>query len=736
MALSRRALFRRGAGVTFCLALGPVAGIRAAAGSAPLRMLNAYVHVGADDLITIHCPASEMGQGVVTALPLIVAEELDADWDRVRVTPSPPAGDAYGDPLFINMIYTVASRSVSAYFERLRLFGAQARRMLIVAAARHWGVAFDALNTRPSRIAHGATGRFLSYAEAAALVRPDDPVPELTAADLKPPSRFRLIGTGVRPRLLDEKVRGTLAYSIDVHPAGLVYAAVLRPPLPGMTLASVDQAAAAAARGVLRVERRGDVVAVIADSYPRALAARALLKAQWARDPAQPVPDSERLMAEHERAARDTGRAGFPWDRAGEPEARLAADGGIVERIYRTDFMYHGGIEPLNATVSVSADGTAAEAWVGTQAPWYTVRTVAAMTGVAETSVTLRRMPMGGAFGRRSLYAMDFVEDAAWLAARVRRPVQVIWDREQDLALGYFRPMTCQVLRARVDAAGAITLWHHRVACEDPVRRHEPLLWDAWQQVPIIGMLGSEHTAEGGAPTADAYDLPQRLVEYVAMDTGVRVYAMRGVGALPNKFAMESFIDELAQQSGRDPLAFRLGLLHRSARARRVLETAAAMAGWKRPPPGRGLGIAYSHYTGSLLACAAEVGVDHATGAVRVHRLWFAVDCGIVIQPDNVAAQLEGGAMYGIGNALSERITIADGAVQQRNFDDYRVPDPAAAPEIEVHIVRSDAPPTGIGEIGTVLAPAALANAFAALTGRRLRHLPMTPERVRAALSG
>lgn len=740
MPLTRRRLFRHGAGLTFGMTLGQLAHAgrsqpQNTPASGPARILNAYVHIGPDDSITIYHSSAEMGQGVMTALPLIVAEELDADWNQVTVAPSPPTGEEYGDPVFLNMIYTVASRSVSTNFERLRIFGAQARMQLLHTAAGHWGVALQELRTEPSLVVHDATGRRLAYGAIAALPRPAAPPPHIGLADLKDPARFRLIGSDVKPRALEEKVRGSLAYSIDVAVPGMLHAAVIRAPMPGATIGALDDTGAAGAQGVIGIYRRDATVAVVAHSFHEALSAKGKLRVEWTPDCSVAAPDSDLMLKEHDGAARDLSRGGLPWDRAGEPEAGFKTARRVVERAYHTDHMYHGGMEPLNAMVRVNPDGTAAEVWAGTQAPWYTVQTVARMTGVDAANVVLHRSPMGGAFGRRSVYAMDFVEDAAWLAAQLRKPVKVTWDREEDLKLGYFRPMSGHFLRARLEPSGQISAWHHRVACEDPVRKHEPLLWEAWHQAPLIGMLGSEHANEDGSPLDHAYDLPTRLVEYIAMDSGVRVYAMRGVGAMPNKFAIESFVDELALETGSDPVAFRLRLLHRSDRARRVLETAATIAAWDGPRPGRGLGVAYSHYTNSLIACVVEIEIDRATGGIDVTNVWIAVDCGIVVQPGNVVAQIEGGAIYGLSNALGERITFKDGAIQQSNFHDYPLLGIGTAPDIHVRSIPSMEPPTGVGEIGTVIVSGALANAFASLTGRRLRHLPLSRERVLQALA-
>ena len=739
--LSRRDLLKRGTGVVFSLTLLPAAGrgddrLRGHPRRGASVPLNAYVHIATDGTVTICCPSAEMGQGVLTALPVIVAEEMDADWSRVIVTPSPPVGDDYGDPLFINLIFTVASRSVAGYFERLRIFGAQARRTLVHNAARNWNVPVAGLETKMGQVLDPKSGRHMGYGEIAGLPGFDVNAGQADAPELKDPSRFQLIGRDVEPRNLAAKVDGSVRFSIDASLPGMVHAAVIRPPFAGSRIKSIDDRDARKAPGVSGVHRRDETVAVVARTWFEALAAKRAIRVEWQHADVTGSLDSQQILDRSIRDARDTAAPGIPWDGAGDAPGRLAGSHRVIEREYSTEYMYHGGMEPMNATVHVHEDGSRAEIWAGTQAPGYTLDTVARITGIDAANITLHRSLMGGAFGRRSVHAMDFVQDAAWLSAQLRKPVKVIWDREEDFKLAYLRPATGQYLRAALDESGRVTAWHHRVACEDPVKAHEPLLWEAWQQAPLIGMLGSEHRAEDGSPFDAAYDLPDRLVEYVAVESGIRVYAMRGVGAMPNKFAIESFLDELCAETGSDPLAFRLQLLHRSARAQQVLQKAAEISQWGRRREGRGLGLAYSHYAGSLIACVAEVSTDHRSGQIRVHDVWVVVDCGLVIQPDNLVAQLEGGVIYGLSNALTERITIENGMIMQSNFHDYQMMRISSAPEIHVHTVHSTAPPTGVGEIGTVVAPAALANAFAALTGRRLRRLPFTPEQVRAAASG
>lgn len=739
---TRRQFLKQGVGLTFCVVLGPRAVFRSASatGGAPPpggqgSRFNAYVNIAADGTITIYYPSAEMGQGVMTALPLIVAEELDADWNDVRVEPSPPIGEVYGDPVFINMIYTVASRAVPTYWDRLRTFGAQARKVLLQNAAREWHVPTEELRTEPSRVVHEKTGRILSYGQIAALGRIPETLPPVDPSELKDPSQFRLIGTDVEPAGLIAKVTGATQYSIDVTLPDLVHAVISRPPVMGATLQSVDETEARSLPGVIGIYRRERQVAVVARSFYEAQTARGKLRVDW--DPAGKADDydSDLAVEENSRVARDLTRPGIPWDAQGSVAERFNSADLVFDREYRSDFMYHASMEPLNAVVWVKDGGESVEAWVGTQAPAYTVNTLAQATGVEPSRVTLHRSLLGGAFGRRSVYGMDFVEDAAWLSKELQRPVKVIWTREDDIRNGYFRPMTAQYLRAALGKDGRILAWHHRVACEDPIRRHEPLLDEAWQQAPLIGMHGSEHQGTDGTPLDFAYDLPQRLVEYLAVEAGVRVYAMRGVGSLANRFAVESFLDELAQHFHVDPLDYRLGLLHRSERAQQLLHTVADMASWGKPRPGRALGLSYAHHADSLLACVAEISLESKGENIVVHNVWVAADVGIAVQPDNVRAQVEGGVVFGLSNAMTERISVKEGLVQQSNFHDYTITRMRETPRIHVQVMPSRVRPTGVGETGTVVTPAALANAFAALTGKRIRHLPMTSERLLEALA-
>jgi isoquinoline 1-oxidoreductase beta subunit len=678
-----------------------------------------------------------MGQGTLTSLPLILAEEMDADWSRCRVEQSPSLGDVYGDPTFLNMIFTVESRSVRNYYDRLRMFGCQARQVLMLNAAEKWQIPVDRLRTNEGVILHPDNKQRLSYGEIASFARQPDALPELTEADLKPVSDFRLIGKVSERRDVPAKVDGSLRYSIDITLPNMVYAAVTRAPIVGVNIRHVKENGAGDMPGVLGIMRRERQVAVVAESYFEALKAREKIEVSWTKT-GRPVDnyDSTEAIAINARTARDISIPGLSWDRQGDVATQFADARMVFESEYRTDYMYHGGIEPLNAVVWVKQDGESAEVWAGTQAPAYTVQKVAEETGVKLENIKLHRCLLGGGFGRRSVNSMDFVEDAAWISGELRQPVKVIWDRHDDIGNGHFRSLSAHFLRAAVDNQGRIQAWHHRVACEDPLKHFEPLLYKNWNGIPLIAMTGAEHANFDGSALAPAYDLNKRLVEYVEVEAGIRVYAMRGVGSLPNTFAIESFLDELAERYQRDPIDLRLELLHRSQRAQTVLKTVAEMAGWTRlRKTERGTGLAYGLHGGALVASIVEISVDKQSGQINVHDVWICADVGIVIQPENVKAQLQGAAIYGLSNALMESITIKQGVVQQSNFHNYRMMRMSETPKIHVRLMTNDQRPGGVGELGAIVTPAALANAFARLTNVRLHHMPFTMERVRKVLA-
>ncbi|MDH3639739.1 MAG: molybdopterin-dependent oxidoreductase, partial [Gammaproteobacteria bacterium] len=349
-------------------------------------------------------------------------------------------------------------------------------------------------------------------------------------------------------------------------------------------------------------------------------------------------------------------------------------------------------------------------------------------TGIEPAQITLHRAMLGGAFGRRSVQEMDFVVDAAWLSQQLNRPVKIIWSREDDVAWGWYKPMTAHVLRAAVDGNAKVLGWHHRTAVQEPLATAEPQFYEALDHRPLVSMRGAEHPV---------YDLPDRLVEHLPMEPGIRTYPLLGVGVTPNKFAVESFVDELAVVNDTDPLEFRIKLAKNSKRSQRVLAEIAKFSSWgqARKRSGHEVGLAFADYHGSILAGVAEISVEPDRGKISVHEFWVVIDPGIAIQPDNIKAQLEGAIIFGLGNALTERITFRNGVVQQSNFDDYVVPRISDIPRIHTSVLPSGNKPTAVGQTGAVLVAPAIANAFARLTGKRLRHMPFIPERVRGVLN-
>lgn len=696
----------------------------AAAGAAATRM-SPWVSIDPEGAVAIASPAVEMGQGSLTSLPLILAEELDADWDRVEVVRAPPIDAVYGNPEFDGQMYTAGSAAVAGYYDSLRLFGAQVRRVLLENAARHWGVPVGELSTEPHTVVHAATGRRIDYGAIAAFAEIPEIAPEIEEADLKDPSEFRLIGTDVMRVELPGKVDGTAQYSIDVRPPGLVYGAVLQTPVPGGTPETIDASGTMQTDGVLAVEALPHGVGVLAETPWAAFQGKAALNVEWSNpDPAQSF-NSERAMEDFVAAVRDSSRATVVWESEGDVEGALRNAASVYERDYRSDFAYHAQMEPLNAVAAVSADGESCEIWVGTQSQTMAVAATAEALGIAQDRVTLHDMLLGGGFGRRGATDQAFLLDAVLLSEKIRHPVKVMWTREDDVRAGRFHPLSASFVRAGLDAGGRIIAMHHRRASDIVEKEQDPMGFAEGDGQDVISMEGSE---------IETYSIPNRLAEHVPQTSGMRTLPLRGIGFVHNKFAIESMVDEIAVDAGRDPVEFRLDLLRDQPRARKVIETAADLSGWGTTPEGHGLGIAYLDYEDTQIAGVVDVSVAAQTGAITVHNVWLAIDCGLAVQPDNIIAQQMGCAVYGLGLALTESISMADGVVEQSNFHDYLVPRLWDVPNIEIELVRTPNPPTGAGQMATPIMAPAISNAVAAATSVRLHHMPMTPQRVREAL--
>ena len=725
--VSRRQVMVGAAGLTFALALPGQAAYAAVEASERVgKAINPWLSIAPDGTITIMSAATEMGQGSMTSLPLILAEELDADWSKVRIVPVPPIDALYANPQF-GMIYTAGSNAVRSYFRPLRIFGAQARRVLLDNAAKRLGVPVEELTTEPSVVVHAKSGRRLGYGEIAAFAEIPDKAPEITPAQLKKTDQFRLIGKDVMRVEVPGKVNGSAQYAIDVQVPGMLYGAVLRAPVEGAAPDKIDDAKARAIAGVVKMIRLPYGVGVVAETPWAAFDARRALMGSvtWSKTGAAWGFDSDKGLADFTAAARDLSQAGSEWFKAGDLRSALGTAAASMDATYLSDYAYHAQMEPLNAVASVSASGDSAEIWTGTQSQTTAQEATAKALGISRDRVKLNYFLMGGGFGRRGPRDSDFTVDAVLLAKDAGRPVKVMWTREDDIANGRFRPLSAHYLRAGLDASGRLVAWHHRHVGDRVTPFFDPVRYEAGKRRDGILMNGTDLAG---------YDVPHQLVEQVYRDTGVRTAPLRGIGFVANKFATESFMDELARRRGVDPLRFRLDMLGKNPRGLKVLERVAQMADWRRERPGRALGMAYIDYSGTHVAGIAEVSLDRASGQIRLHEFWCTLDCGIAVQPDNVVAQTESSIVYGLGIALSERITIKDGVVQQSNFYDYRVPRLDEVPLMHIEVIPTDNAPTGVGQMATPLIAPAVGNAIARLANVRLRHTPFTPERVKAAL--
>ena len=725
--VSRRAFLGGSAGLAFAFALGlpQKAGAQSASGR-----LNAYVSIAPDGTITIQSPGPEMGQGTMTGLPLIVAEELDADWSKVKIEQS-PIDAAYHHPIF-KAQYVVASISTLGYWTPLRVAGAQARRVLVNAAAEKWGVPAAELTTEPSTVVHAASARRMSYGEIASFAAAPAALPAIDPAkDLKPAEQYRLIGKGMARVDVPAKTNGSAKYGIDVRVPGMAYATFVRAPTRGSGPQSSNAAEVKKLPGIVDVVTLDHGVAVVGETFAAVNKARKQLKVTWRAGLPGDAIDTDKDLQTYLGDGRNPKRVGVEWKSKGDAPKAIAGAAKVIEREYLTDHVYHAQMEPMNATVDVRSDGV--EVWVGTQAPTRTQLDVAKALGTTPERVKVNQQFIGGGFGRRA--TVEATVDAALVAKAVGRPVKMILSREDDLRAGTFRPMTAQRIEAGLDAAGQVVGWRHRVMGElvGDFVYHQGYV-KAAKERDVIFMMGAD------LPYYDK--VPNWLSEHVVEPERTRVAAWRGVGAGHNKFAIESMLDELAHEAKVDPLAYRLSLTD-STRARRLLERVAQMSAWgKKGVPGTALGMAFGDYgpftpkIGSLSAAVAEISVNAKTGAIRVHNYWVAVDPGLVINPDSVRMQVESSVVWSLSCCLKERITMVKGVVQQSNFHEYQILRMAEVPPIHVAILGSGGPPTMVGELGVPACAPAVANAFFALTGKRLRHMPFTPQRVLAALKG
>ena len=711
--ISRRGVLAGAGGLSFYLALGGpgLALVPAASAAAAGRRMSAWVEIAPDDTVTILSAGAEMGQGSMTSLPLILAEEMDADWSKVRVEMAPADAETYGyTSRGRKSMAIVGSRAVRSYFTDLRVAGAQVRRVLLANAAEAWNVDAATLRTEPGVVVDPASGRRLSYGEIAGFGKVPDALPAIDESELKRRNAFRLIGTSV-PRVdIPAKVDGSAQFAIDVQLPGMVYATTLHSPVQNGAPERWNAGEIRAMPGIVGTVGLDDGVAVVADSFERALAGREALKVVWKKGARAEGFDSEpALMEGYYKVHENASAQAETLDAKGDIEAAFAGAAKTYRADYRSDFGYHAQMEPLNAVARFNAAGDHVEVWDGSQSPDHSRAGVAEALGMGLDQVTLHQCYMGGGFGRRSLG--DYAAEAALVARAAGRPVKLIWTREEDVAHGMFRPQSFQCMEAARDSAGNVIGWRHCVVGDGKG------LLSSGIKIPYYG-IANQH------------------IERRGVSHGMRLKHWRAVGHVFNVFAIESFVDELAADAGMDPVEFRFRHMAPTAKARRVFEAAVRMSDWgAERPQGRAVGISISERSGSLGAGVAEISLDRDSGRIRVHKVWLAVDGGLIVQPDAARANVESGIAYGLSSVLSERITVRNGVVEQSNFHDYPVLRMSDHPEeVTVAFVDSDGPPTGIGEIGNPMVAGAVANAFHALTGKRLRHMPFTPERVLEAL--
>jgi len=719
--VSRRAFMVGAAGLTFAVSSGLRADAAARTGDVTL---SPWVTISTDNTVSIMSPAAEMGQGSLTSLPLILAEELDADWAKVKVVVAPPNDEIYKNPAF-GYMYTAGSNAVTAYFKNLRLFGAQVRKVLLANAATHWNVPVAELSTEPNAVIHQKSGRRLSYGEIAAFADIPAKAPELADTELKSADKFRLIGKDVMRVELPQKVNGTAQYSIDVQVPGMLYGAILRSPVEGAGPDKIDDAKAKAIAGFVRIVPLPYGVGVIAETPWAAFDAKDALNVTWTKNGKAWGFNSEKALPEFAKAAKDMSLPTKVWGKAGDAVAAMQTAASVVEAEYRNDLVYHAQMEPLNAVASVSPNGDACELWCGVQSKSIAVTVAADALKIAPDKIKYHDMLMGGGFGRRGHRDEEYVHDAVVLSNAVKKPVKAMWTREDDVHNGRFNPLSAHYLRAGFDTAGKLIAFHPRKACDEVTAFQDP--------VRFARQNGRDGIAFNGVD-APYYEIPNRLGEGVPRETGLRTSSLRGIAHLTNVFAIESFMDELARKRGVDPVTFRRDLVKSNPRAVHIIDTVSRMADLGRKRDGSALGFTYMNYSGTQIALAAEVALDRKTSELRVPNVWTALDPGIAVQPDNVVAQTESSIVYGLGFALYERITIDDGAVQQSGFYDYHVPRMNQIPEMHIQVVPTNNHPTGVGQMATPLVAPAIANAVAEMTGVRLRETPMTPERVKKAL--
>jgi isoquinoline 1-oxidoreductase beta subunit len=664
---------------------------------------NAFVRIGTDESLTVIVNHSEMGQGAYTSIAMTLAEELDADWTKIRFEPA-PVDPAYNHPAF-GMQATGGSTSTWVEWDRLRHAGAAARWMLVKAAADEWKVDAAEVKTEPGVVVHGQKrATYGQLAEKASKLAPPEKV------TLKDPKSFRIIGKPTKRLDTPEKTNGKAIFGIDVSLPNMRVALIARPPVFGATLKTVAGDDAKAVPGVERVVQIPRGVAVVANGFHAAMLGRDALKLDWEPGPLATL-DSDAQGSEYAALAKKPGAVAR---NDGDARGSFQKSEKKIDAVYDLPYLAHACMEPLNGVADVRPDGC--DVWVGTQFQTVDRNAAAAVAGLPPEKVRVHTTYLGGGFGRRAMFDAHVVVEAVQISKAIGAPVKVIWTREDDTRGGLYRPRSHHAVRAALGNDGAPLAWEHHVVCQSFAVGS-----------PIEKMLvkdGVDVTSVEGAKELP-YAIPHVRVEWHQAPNGVPVHFWRSVGHSHNAFVVESVIDELAHAAGKDPFELRRALLEKSPRHKRALELAAEKAGWGTPlAAGRGRGIAVHEAFGSIVAHVAEVSVA-PNGKPRVHRFTTAIDAGPIVNPDTVAAQMQSAIVFGLTAALYGEITFEKGRVKQSNFHDYPMLRMNEMPEVAVHIVASEERMGGVGEPGVPPVAPALTNAIFAATGKRVRRLPI-----------
>lgn len=676
---------------------------------------NAFLKIGKDGKVTVVVGQAEMGQGVLTSLPMIVAEELEVDWKNIEFELG-PADKAFINPMLGSQI-TGGSSSVKAFFEPLRKSAASVREMLVAAAAQTWNVTPETCRAEAGKVFHTVSKRSIVYGDLldrAAKITPN------ANPKLKDPKDFKIIGKPV-PRLdTPGKINGSGVFGIDVKVEGMLTATVLRCPVFEGKIKSIDDSAAKAVKGVRAVIPLEYGVGVVADNYWAAKKGRDKLKVEWDGGKLSGV-SSESIYQTYAGAAET--EKGLVAKKIGDTSTAKSGAVKTVEAVYFAPYLSHATMEPMNFTADVRAGSC--ELWGGIQGQLIIQKIVAQTLGLTPDKVKVNTTLLGGGFGRR--IGLDYVMDAVLISKAIGKPVKVVWTREDDIQHDFYRPATYNKMTAGIDANGKVIFWEHRVVNPSIMAPLAPVIFG----FAIPDNQVDDSSVEGASTLP--YDIPNLQVDWIRKDTGIPVGFWRSVGSSHTAFSTECFLDELAFAAKKDPYQFRLSLLEKHPRHKGVLELAAARAGWGKPlPKGVFRGIAVHESFGSYVAQVAEISIE-PDGKIKTHRVVCAIDCGQVVNPDTVVAQMESSIIFGLTAALYGEITIKDGRVQQRNFYDYKMLRMNETPKIEVYIVPSSEKHGGVGEPGTPPIAPAVVNAVFAATGKRIRQLPIRPEELKKA---